>query len=59
MATKDIIHYSVVRYYPDPIRDERINIGIIIVNEGGEIALAKFSPSPDVGLCFTRIPLTR
>jgi len=26
--------YSIVRYVPDPIADERINIGVIVVGEG-------------------------
>jgi len=42
MATTDLFHYSVVHYVPDPIRDERINIGVIVVNESGNIAMAKF-----------------
>ncbi len=27
-------HYSVIRYVPDPIADERINLGVIIFGEG-------------------------
>jgi Protein of unknown function (DUF3037) len=38
-----VSYYSVVRYVPDPIRDERINIGVVVTGESGEFAGAKFT----------------
>jgi hypothetical protein len=30
-------HYSIVQYVPDPITDERINVGVIATGEGGTV----------------------
>src|SRR2546427_238547 len=35
-------YYSVVQYVPDPTRDERINVGIVVASEDGTIGRAKF-----------------
>ena len=40
MDKKNVSYYSIVHYVPDPIRDERINVGVVVVDEIGEIALA-------------------
>jgi len=29
-----VCYYTIVRYYPDPITDERINIGVIVFGDG-------------------------
>jgi len=34
--------YSVVRYVPDPIRGEQVNVGAVVVSEDGSFAGAKF-----------------
>src|SRR5437016_5244403 len=38
-----VSYYAVVRYVPDPIRDERINIGVVVTGQTGEFAGAKFT----------------
>ena len=30
-------HYSIVQYVPDPITDERINVGVIVTGDGGGV----------------------
>src|ERR1700682_5257485 len=30
-------HYSIVQYVPDPISDERINVGVIATGDGGAV----------------------
>ena len=30
-------HYSIVQYVPDPIADERINVGVIATGENGTV----------------------
>ncbi len=37
-------YYSIVRYVPDPIADERINIGVIVVSDAG-VMMSRFLPS--------------
>ena len=36
-------HYSVIRYVPDDLRDESVNIGVIIQNDAENRCLAEFS----------------
>lgn len=43
--TKKVNYYSIVHYVPDPIRDERINIGVIVVDDENLVAYAKFLPN--------------
>ena len=28
-------HYSIIRYVPDPVTDERINVGVVVLGDGG------------------------
>ena len=37
-----ISRYSVIRYVPDPLREEHINIGVIVVAEDGSFADCRF-----------------
>jgi hypothetical protein len=38
-----ISYYAVVRYVPDPVRDERINIGVVVASGTGEFIGARFA----------------
>lgn len=42
MTTKEPAFYSVVQFVPDSLRDERINIGVIVVDETGSASAARF-----------------
>ncbi len=35
-------YYAVVRYVPDPVRGEQVNVGVIVVSEKGEFVGARF-----------------
>ena len=38
-----ISHYAVVRYLPDPLREEFINIGVVVISEESGIAQCRFT----------------
>lgn len=38
----DLSYYSVVWYVPDPVRGERINVGVVVTSQDGSLAAAKF-----------------
>ncbi len=42
MIRMDISYYSVVQYVPDPLRGERMNIGVVAADAAGKVARARF-----------------
>src|SRR6266849_4724949 len=42
-APSSVCFYSVVRYVPDPIRDEARNIGVLVVSPDASFAGSKFN----------------
>ncbi len=42
MMNERLTYFSIVRYVPDPIREEQINVGIVVVSGDGSFAQARF-----------------
>src|SRR5216684_1493212 len=37
--------FSILRYVPDPVRDEATNLGVVLVDAAGKRALVEYSPA--------------
>lgn len=42
MANSSVVYYSIIQYVPDPTRDERMNVGVVVTDDVGAIGRAKF-----------------
>lgn len=45
--TNQLTYFSIIRYVPDPIREEQINIGIIAINPDIKFGIVKFTEDFD------------
>lgn len=43
MNKDSVVYYSIIQYVPNQIRNERINIGVIVVNKDGSFSKTKFT----------------
>jgi hypothetical protein len=43
-----VYHYSIVRYVPDPIRGEQLNVGVVVVAKDGSYIGARFAGPPEL-----------
>src|SRR5437016_6135928 len=43
-ARRTAYHYAVFRFVPDPIREEFINVALVLTDDGGEYSRLEFNP---------------
>jgi len=41
--------YSLVQYVPDPAREERMNVGVVVASPAGDFLAAKLATQRDLG----------
>lgn len=49
-----VAYYSIVRYVPDPIRGEQVNVGVLVASEQGEYVGSRFAKDLSRARCVGR-----